>query len=158
VTGRGVAPVLGVTTLVAITVVLAALVGGMVLDVELDAPPDASIAADASYDSASGQTDVLLTHLAGDRLDVEALTIRLSINGVALEHQPPVPFFSARGFESGPTGPFNSGASDRWWAVGERAGLTIAGSNDPVPTRGDVIAIRIFVDGDPVSAVRTTVQ
>jgi FlaG/FlaF family flagellin (archaellin) len=155
---RAVAPVVGVTTMVLVTVVLAALVGGMFFGVELDDPPEASIAADASYDAATGQTYVELTHLTGDTLDVVALTIRISVNGERLEHQPPVPFFSVTGFDGGPTGPFNSGASETTWEAGERAGLTIAGSNDPVPTSGDVISVRVFAEGYSVATVQTTVR
>ncbi|PSP72888.1 type IV pilin [Halobacteriales archaeon QS_3_64_16] len=155
---RAVAPIVGVTMMVLITVVLAALVGGMVFGVELDDPPEASIAADATYNGTSGQTYVELTHLAGDTLDVGALTIRLSVDGERLEHQPPVPFFSATGFESGPTGPFNSGASETTWEGGERAGLTIAGSNDPVPQSGAEVTIRLFAEGYSVGTVQTTVR
>jgi len=155
---RAVAPVVGVMTMVLITIVLAALVGGMLFGVELDDPPEASIAADAGYNTTTGQTHVELTHLAGDRLDMGTLTVRISVSGERLEHQPPVPFFSATGFESGPTGPFNSGASETTWAVGEQAGLTIAGSNDPVPQPGWEITIRLFADGYSVATAQTTIR
>lgn len=155
---RGVAPAVGVATMVLITVLLAALVGGVLFGTGLEDPPEAAMRGEAAYDATTGQTRIDLVHLAGDPLDVTRLTVRIDVDGTALDHQPSVPFFSATGFESGPTGPFNSGSADRNWRTGEKAGLAIAGSNDPVPTRGDAITVRLFVDGQPVAVVRTTVR
>ena len=155
---RGVAPVVGVTVLVLITVVLAALVGGMAFGSDLEDPPGVAITAEADYSAGTGQTHVEFTHVAGDALDAEDLDVRVSLDGEALDYQPPVPFFSATGFESGPTGPFNSGSSDARWSAGERAGFTIAGSNDPVPSPGEEITVRILVDGYSITTVKTVVR
>lgn len=157
-TERGVAPVIGIVTMVLITVVLAALVGGMFFGVGLENPPEASIVADATYDGANGTTRVSLTHRSGDRLDVTDLTVRVAINGEPLEHQPTVPDVGMDGFRHAPSGPFNggNGSTDTVWTAGEVAGFEIAGTNEPIPTPGDRLTVRIFADGHPV-VVRDTI-
>lgn len=72
---RAVAPVIAVILLVAITVILAAVIGGFVLGVE----QDVQTAPEASFDFEFGQAEtgtpnpeavVNVTHRAGDRLEV----------------------------------------------------------------------------------------
>ena len=92
----------------------------------------------------------------GDSIDAASLELRVRIGGEPLERQPPVPFFSAHGFESGPTGPFNSAKTGQWRA-GEAASFRIAETNAPTPSAGDTVTIRIIVDGHSVARLETTV-
>jgi hypothetical protein len=57
-----------------------------------------------------------------------------------------VPFFAARGFRGGPTGPFNSRSPDEW-SAGERAGFRIASTNDPRVTQGSRVEVSVVADG-----------
>jgi hypothetical protein len=91
-------------------------------------------------------------HRGGPTLRVAALELVVSVDGTPLRHQPPVPFFAARGFRSGPTGPFNSGSDGRW-SAGERAALTVASTNRPAITPGATVSVRLVVDGRTVATV-----
>ncbi|WP_134668410.1 type IV pilin [Halorussus marinus] len=140
---RAVSPVLGVVCLLVVTVVLAAAVGTAALGTTL--PTDRPTAAvDLRVDA--GADRLALVHRAGEALDVRALSVRILIDGDPLDRQPPVPFFSARGFVSGPTGPFNPAADPRW-SVGERASLRIAGTNAPTIAPGERVAVEFLVEG-----------
>lgn len=145
---RGVAPLTGVLLLV-ITVGLAATVSGAVLVSEPPVPdtstPRVSLSLSVHGDSLE------LTHRGGDALDVTALRLVVTVDGDPLAHQPPVPFFSARGFRSGPTGPFNRAADPRWTA-GETASVRVAGTNRPVLSGGETVTVRVYA-GDAVVAV-----
>jgi FlaG/FlaF family flagellin (archaellin) len=92
---RGLAPLTGV---VLVTFALAAVVSGAVLagghaGVSGDLSPRASLSL-----SVAGDT-LTLTHRGGDALDVTALRLVVTVDGGPLTHQPPVPFFSTRGFD-----------------------------------------------------------
>jgi len=155
---RGVAPAVGVTVMVLVTVVLAALVGGMFFGLGLDDPPEAAITADAERVGTDG-TQVDLVHVNGDTLDVTTLVIRVAVNGEFLAHQPTVPATGMVGYDGTPDGPFNAGSADHEWSAGETAGFEIAETtNTPQPAVGDRITVRIFVDGYSVAAVETTVR
>lgn len=151
---RAVSPLLGTLLLAGITVLLAAVVGVAVLDVVPSTEQPDNVVMSATAD-ADGR--VRLTHDAGPPLDVEQLSVRITVDGEPLTHQPPIPFFSASGFASGPTGPFNPSA-DQEWSLGERATLTIAGTNDPEPEAGDRLTVRLVRDDVPVVVVETTVE
>ena len=152
VSDRGVAPVIGTVLLVAIVVVAGALVGGVTLGVSApEAGPQASI--DATVDPATDR--VMLVHEGGESLDVEALSVQVTIDGEQLDRQPPVPFFSAAGFRPGPTGPFNA-AADPAWKAGERASFRIAATNDPTIDPGDSVTIRIYEADVPIAEVSVT--
>lgn len=138
---RALSPVLGTVLLVLVTVVLAGTIGVVALGTTLPTPPP-NVALDVTVD---GETNRLtFVHRGGETLDVRDLTIRIDIDGVALEFQPSVPFFSARGFRPGPTGPFNS-AADPNWTTGETASLRLAGTNSPELARGSRVSVQISV-------------
>lgn len=150
---RAVSPVTATVLLLLCTVALSGALGAAVLgsDVNATAAPPAAVSA-----TANAHTDrILLLHRAGDPLDVRRLDVRISVNGTALDRQPPVPFFSATGFRSGPTGPFNS-ADEPVWEVGERASVRLAGTNDPALSPGDAVTVRLVRDGRTVAVARTT--
>ncbi|AUV80436.1 type IV pilin [Salinigranum rubrum] len=148
---RGLAPLAGVV-LVLVTFCLAATVSGAVLasghDVSGDLSPRVSLSLAVDGDS------LALTHRGGDALDVTALRLVVTVDGEPLAHQPPVPFFSARGFHPGPTGPFNSAADPRW-AAGETASVRVAGTNQPTLEAGGTVTVRVYVDDALVAEAST---
>lgn len=113
-------------------------------------------------DSVDGQTaavsltvhgDTLtFVHRGGPTLRVADLQLVVRVDGTPLRHQPPVPFFAARGFRSGPTGPFNRGGDGRW-SGGERASLTVASTNHPRVAPGVTVRVRFVDDGRTVATV-----
>jgi flagellin-like protein len=148
---RGLSPVIGVVCLVGITVVLAATVG-VVVPASIPAEPTV-----ATFDVAvEPDGELRMTHQGGDVIDPESIALHVRVDGEPLAEQPPVPFFSASGFESAPTGAFNS-ATGGTWRTGETASLRIAATNAPAIEPGDTISIRLSVDGYGVVELETTV-
>ncbi|MFA9515663.1 type IV pilin [Halopenitus sp. H-Gu1] len=101
-------------------------------------------------------SDVILENRGGDALDVSNLRLRVRVDGEPLAEQPPVPFFSASGFEPGPTGAFNS-AGTTTLSPGDRASFAVANTNDPVLTPGAIVEIRVYDGSRPVAQLSTTV-
>lgn len=151
--GRGSAPVIGGILVVALTVVLATIVGVAMLGTE-SAPATPEPAPTVAVDLAVDGDTLRFTHESGESLDVRTVSVFISVDGEQLDEQPPVPFFSASGFEPGPTGPFNS-ASDPEWSVGETASLTVAGTNSPAIEPGSTVSVRFTVDGKTVARTET---
>jgi len=148
---RAVAPVVGVALLLAITVLAASAVGTAVLVLET---PDEPTSAAVSL-SADAEADRLrFTHRGGDTLNVSRLSLSITVDGTPLAEQPPVPFFAATGFVSGPTGPFNSGG-DTTWRAGETAGFRLASTNSPTIDEGDQVTARIAREKQTVVVVRS---
>jgi flagellin-like protein len=154
---RAVAPVVGVLLLVAVTVVLAAIVGIFAAGVvdQVDDVPEAAITAGMATGERYGNPKIVLTHVSGDDLDVRDLTVRIFVDGEPLKHQPDIPFFSQTGFISGPDGPFNSETANTVWTAGEETSLTIAGTNSPQPTAGSPVTVKIYTEGEIVATART---
>jgi FlaG/FlaF family flagellin (archaellin) len=147
-----VSPVVGVPLLVGVTVVLAAVVGVMAFDFAPAEPTEpVALSAEATAD---GRIEV--THRSGPAIDLTEVSVRIEVDGEPLDHQPPVPFFSATGFAPGPTGAFNE-AGETTLRAGDRASLEVAGTNDPTLTEGATVRIRFVREGTPVAAVETTV-
>jgi len=148
---RGISPVIGVLVLVALTVCLAAVVAAGVGAWSLESPgPTASfeLAADGNDSS------ITIEHVAGDAIDVEALSVTIAVDGTELDAQPPIPFVGATGFDGAPDGPFNA-KSDSTWTAGERAGVSIA-NNSPTLAAGDSVTVTLTVDGRRVATLETT--
>ena len=151
-TNRATAPVVGVALLVALTVLAATAVG--TATVALDTPAQPSMASFSLTVDPTRDT-LTLRHRGGDTLDTDGLRLRVTVAGKRLAHQPPVPFFAATGYRSGPTGPLNSEA-DSIWSAGERATLRLATTNAPLPETGDRVTVAVFSDRTPVATVHTT--
>lgn len=151
---RAVAPVVGVPLLVAVTVALATVAGAGVVGTPAipGAPTQATFEA-----SADTSGEIRVVHTGGDAIDPEDLALTVRVDGDPLAFQPPVPFFSARGFESGPTGVFNSATGGEWGA-GEAASLRVAGSNEPTLTAGATVTVRIYADDVGIAVLEVTVQ
>jgi FlaG/FlaF family flagellin (archaellin) len=148
---RAVAPVVGVTLLLAVTVLAASAVGTAALALDIpDEPTRVTVSLDV--DAATGQ--VRVTHRGGQTLDVTRLSLTVTVDGEAIDEQPPVPFFAASGFRSGPTGPFNS-AADPNWSAAETAGFSVASTNSPTPDAGDRVTIRIAREDQTVVTTQT---
>jgi flagellin-like protein len=148
---RATSPVVGVALLVALTVLAATAVGTVAFALEAPSPAPTvsfSLSADADTDW------IALTHRGGEAIAVEQLRLVVDIDGEQLDHQPPVPFFAAEGFRSGPTGPFNS-ADDGTWTAGERGTFRLATTNAPRPEPGDPVTVRVIVDDAVAGTVRT---
>lgn len=150
---RAVSPIVGVVLLVGITVVVAGAATGVLVGI---APPEpgATVLVDVEADPSTDA--VAVRHVHGDALDVSKLSVRLSIGEEPLEEQPPVPFFSAAGFDPGPTGPFNA-ASDGEWSAGESGTVRIASTNDPGRIEdGDRVDVTLVYDEHVIAEERTT--
>jgi len=139
VTDRGLSPAVGAVLLVALAVGLASTAA---LALTGAAPAEAVPRAHLTADADAATDRITLTHAGGDTLDPTELRIRISVDGRRLVHQPPIPFFSADGFRSGPTGPFNNG-SDGPWTAGETAGLRLATTNDPLLDPGSTVSVEV---------------
>ena len=139
---RALSPVIGVLVLTALTVVLAASVGAVVATEPVDPAPVADLR--VSVDAGADQLTV--RHAGGDAIPTDILRVRLRVAGTPVTHQPPVPFFAARGFRSGPTGPFNPAAAGPWTA-GETATLRLASTNSPGIDAGDPVHVTVATDG-----------
>jgi len=148
---RAVAPVVGAVLLVALTVATAAGLGALL---SID-PPDPATA--AAFDcEASSDSEIRVTHRGGDPVDPGRLRVRVRVDGQPLAEQPPVPFFAASGFESGPTGPFNSAYSGSWTA-GETASLRVASTNEPTLRPGATVEVRLYAGDHRLAVLETTV-
>jgi len=151
---RAVSPVVGVILMVALTVLFGATVGTMLLGT---ATPDHGTTVRLSADADATANAIALTHEGGDPLDVSTIDVAITVGGTPLDYQPPVPFFAATGFVSGPTGPFNSKTTGEWTA-GETATLELATTNDPLLTADEPVAITVS-DADTVLArLETTAE
>ena len=140
-----------VVLFVAITVLAAASVAVALPALPSEPEPHRAVSAEATE---SGRVTLLLR--SGPSVDVRNLDIRVTVDGQELRHQPPVPFFAARGFRGGPTGPFNV-AADATWSVGETAGFRIASTNQPALRPGDTAKISLLVHGQVVAVAETGV-
>lgn len=136
---RATSSVLGVVLLTGVAVLAAATVGATVLTAAPSTPPRAAL--DLHVNAAADR--IALVHQGGDPLRVDHLRVRVWIDDRPLRHQPPVPFFAAEGFESGPTGPFNS-ATDGRWTAGERASVTLASTNAPRLHAGASVRVVVY--------------
>lgn len=150
---RATTPVVGVVLLVAITVVAAGAVGLAATATTAESPPVASVGVSAD----AAQNEITVSHRGGDTLDVSELTVHVTVEGDPLAEQPPVPFFAASGFRSGPTGPFNPASPDEFGA-GDTASFRLASTNDPLLSPGDQVTVEIRTDVGVVARTTTVAQ
>lgn len=149
-TDRAAVPAVATLVLLLTVVVTAAALGVLavgITDSVPDRPDVTTVGADPIDVSADGRT-IHVEHTGPESIDTDAVRIEIEIDGTPLAIQPPVPFFSATGFEPGPSGPFNV-ASDSEWAPGETGSLTIAATNEPLPGPGSTVRVTVYVDGVP---------
>jgi len=151
---RGLSTVAGTCLLVALTVLLAASVGAVTLGSDMRSEPT-TLRVSASVDATADR--IALTHEGGDAVDPASLGLRVKIDGTPLDHQPPVPFFAAKGFVSGPTGPFNS-ATDGEWTAGETGSIRLASTNAPTLRAGDSVELTVLEGEDVLATVETAAE
>lgn len=154
---RAVSTTLGVLLLTALTLVFATVAGVAVVATErpADVPEPVVLSASATVDTDDETVQVVLVHEGGPHLDVREIDVRIAADGDRLVHQPPVPFYSASGFASFPSGPFNP-VTDPRWEPGERAGLVITGENAEPVVPGGTVKIEVYRDDLPIAVVETT--
>ena len=150
---RGVSPVVAAPLLVGVTVVLAAVVGMMAM--EFGPPSHEEPRVLSAHATADGRVELI--HESGPAINLRRVSIVVRVDGEPLDHQPPVPFFSARGFYPGPTGAFNV-ATDPRWEPGERATFRVAGTNSPPLRGGATVSIRVVREETRIALVETTVE
>ena len=153
---RAISPLVGVLTLVALTVCLALVVAvslGAVGTGVLSSTPAPHAAFDLAVDG-SDEGELVIRHVSGKTIDVRELTVHVIVNDEALTEQPPVPFFSEDGFDGGPEGPFNERA-DPHWSVGQTASVSLARTNDPTIDPGDTVHVTLSVEGARVARLET---
>jgi hypothetical protein len=140
------APALGVAIAVILGVGVAAVAVGLVPD-----PATPTVAATLSVEG----DRLTLVHRAGEPVDVRRLDVIVRVDGDPLRHQPPVPFFAARGFRPGPSGPFNA-AADPTWEVGERASVGLASTNRPPIVAGARVTVELRYRGRRLTTLSAT--
>lgn len=109
-----VSPVIGVILMVAITVILAAVIGSFVLNLGgslNDTAPQASFGFD--FNTGSGNDNVTITHQSGDTIDAERLNVT-GVNSSAIEWT-----------TAGTGGPVSAGSSATFNSSGSFASDTI---------------------------------
>lgn len=147
---RAVSSVVGTVVLLGVVVVGATAVLAAVPADDPATVPTARL----SLTAEAGPDRVALTHEGGDTLSAATLDVTVRVEGDSVAHQPPVPFFAATGFESGPTGPFNS-AHDGRWRAGETAALRFASTNTQLDP-GDGVSVTVRTDAGVVARLEAT--
>lgn len=147
---RATSSVVGIALMVLVTVLSSAVVGATLLELSPDerGPPRVSLTASAD----ASQDRIALTHRSGESLAVSDLRLEILIDGKALATQPPVPFFAAPGFESGPTGPFNT-AADGTWQAGETGTVRLASTNSPQLSAGATVTVHVYTENYRIATV-----
>lgn len=148
---RGIGSVVGIALLVLVAALAAGVVGAATLSATPNTPPPQVVLA-ASADA--GADRIALTHRGGDALPVDRLRVVIYVGGERLAHQPPIPFFAAHGFESGPTGPFNVADGGRWQA-GETAAVRLAGTNSHRLSAGTRVRVVVYHGAHELTTVTT---
>lgn len=139
----------------AVVVLVGAAAGGFLVGLPGSAGPGAAPGVVVSLSVTDDR--LRFTHRGGIPLAVDDLRVRVVVDGTPLARQPPLPFFSAPGYVSGPTGPFNP-AADGTWSPGETASLRVAGTNRPRLHPGDSVTVTLVYDGRRVARVGDSVS
>ncbi len=151
---RAVSPVVGTVLLVGIVVALSVAAGAAVTATDRPAPPPAASLALAA-DSAADR--ITIAHEGGEPLAVSEIELTVAVDGRPLAEQPPVPFFAARGFASGPTGAFNVAGSTTLRA-GETASLRLAATNKPRIGPGATVTVTVTTDRAVIAELEATAR
>ena len=128
---RAVSPVIGVILMVAITVILAAVIGTFVLGLgdSVESAPQASFNFD--YDDTSGSEQVTIRHRGGDNIDTSKLEVR--VNGASIDE-------ASAEYEDG-----SSTLSDQYSSF--NAGNEVIVQDDSGYNSGDNIDV-VYISGD----------
>lgn len=148
---RALSTVVGVVVLALVAVLAATVVGTALPRTAAEPTP----VVDLRLDVDATANRLTIRHAGGDDLDVTGLRFEVQVGDERLAHQPPVPFFAARGYVSGPTGPFNP-AGGTSWRAGQVGTLTLASTNRPLPASGDRVTVTVATDRGVVAELSTT--
>lgn len=153
---RAIAPVVGVTILILITLGLSGTFAIVLAERSPgDEPPMFSLSIEVDPEDAGGE--IVFIHEGGTTVDVEEFELWVEIDGQPLAIQPQVPMSQAEGFYKFPNGPFNEGSADHSWSAGEQASIKIAAStNEPNIRPGSEVTVHIYQD-DVLIAEASTV-
>lgn len=149
---RAVSTALGVLLLTAVTLVIAGAVGAFALEMAVGVDPVAPHQLSASVNATYGR--ISLIHESGPTIDVREIEIKILVDGIALLHQPPVPYYSADGFHRFPKGPFNPMADPRW-EMGEMARVTATGGTRDTITHGSLVRVGLYQNGMWIAVTET---
>lgn len=148
---RGLSPVVGTVLLVIVAVGLAGIAGAVAFGSDTtESTPRVHFTISAEADS----DRITITHDGGDTVSTEELTFRIEVDEQPLAQQPPIPFFAADGFASGPTGPFNP-AADPTWTAGESASVELASTNAPLLDPDSTVSVTISTEQGVIARQET---
>lgn len=152
---RGVSPVIGVILMVAITVILAAVIGAFVLNLGSNlgsTGPQAQISiSDASASQNSGASDVVkITHNGGDTLQASELKLTISTDSNS---------WSITGLQSGSWSPsselqFKSAPGT---TIGVGDSFTVTESGSSYVSSGDQVTVKIIHTGSNSIVAQATI-
>ena len=146
---RAVAPVIGIVLLIVVSIVCAGVIVLFVTDIaDLRSTP--TVVIDGTVDTS--ENNITLVHTSGDDIPVDYLDLRITIDGVPMKYQPPVPFDSATGFSTGPSGPLHAWGDDTWSPQQESV-IHLAGSNEPLPDPDSTVEVSITYDDRPIAEI-----
>ncbi len=151
---RAASPVVGTVLLVGVVVALSVAAGAAITATDRPTTPPAAslaLAVDPSVDQ------IAITHEGGEPLAVSEIELTVAVDGQPLAEQPPVPFFAARGFASGPTGAFNVAGSTTLRA-GETASLRLAATNEPRIGPGATVTVTVATDRAVIAELKATAR
>lgn len=156
---RAIAPVIGVIGMLAVVTVLGGITAAIVPETVDGIQDHEQMVIDLAVTEQEGDWKLTLTHQGGDALPVEAIDLVISVDGIDLDHQPDVPFFSQTGFESGPGGVFNEGSADDTWHPGDSPSVTVYSStNSPQITVGSTVTVEVYRDGQLIASASALVS
>ncbi len=151
---RGITPVIAAPLLLLMTLLLAIVIGTIAPAFTIPNDPEPLTVIDVTTDESTNT--VSITNDGPREIDVRELTVTIEIDHTPIHHPLTVPYFSQRGFHSGPTGAFNS-ATDPFWSTGERVSFRIASTNSPTLEPGKSLTITLITNDSPIAQSDTTI-
>ena len=138
----GISEVVGVILITAIVVAASAIAYATVNVYELEQPVIANI--DIESVDLSNNQEVVLVHRGGDSFDVSEISIFISVNGEALEHNLiELPVNSTIGFGA-PSGVLHGWSNDNFWDSGDKGGFKVAKTTNRELNSGDQLKVTIY--------------
>jgi flagellin-like protein len=138
----GISEVIGVILITAIVVAASAIAYATVNVYELEQPVIANI--DIESVDLSNNQEVVLVHRGGDSFDVSEISIFISVNGEALEHNLiELPVNSTIGFGA-PSGVLHGWSNDNFWDSGDKGAFKIAETTNRELNSGDQLKVTIY--------------
>jgi len=139
---RAVSPVIGVILMVAITVILAAVIGTFVLGLgdQVESAPQASFNFDVETDSSASGDVLSITHRGGDNIDASDIEVRIGGQAVGEDSA----YWDGSSTQSSISDTL--GTDDDTFNAGDSIGVDL-GAFSTAPEPGDSVDI-VFTSGD----------